>query len=130
VEAADWAILATLAYSDLFDFAPTAEELANACLGLTLDAAEVRRRLLRPPIATRVLEHQGHLVFAGEHGAEHCRKSFVVQIRRHNVTANYLNELADGGFAFEGGEVGHAITTLIVTKRAFVKADKFLRPLC
>ena len=47
----DWAILATVAYADLFDAAVSVEDLARTCLGVRLGAAEVRRRAQLAPLS-------------------------------------------------------------------------------
>jgi glycosyltransferase involved in cell wall biosynthesis len=48
---ADWAILATVAYADLFDAAVSVDELARTCLGARMSSSEVRRRATTSPLA-------------------------------------------------------------------------------
>jgi glycosyltransferase involved in cell wall biosynthesis len=47
---ADWAILSTVVYADLFDAPVTIEEAARACLGARLEPADVRARVAAPPL--------------------------------------------------------------------------------
>jgi glycosyltransferase involved in cell wall biosynthesis len=62
----DWAIVATVAYADLFDAAITVEEVARSCLGMHLPDEEIRRRAAAPPLAHFLaLDPQGHLTFRG-----------------------------------------------------------------
>jgi glycosyltransferase involved in cell wall biosynthesis len=97
IDEADWAILATMAYSDLFDYAPTSAEVANACLGASLDEAEVRRRLARPPLQGRVVEHEGYLVFAGRQKLVERRhlgaRRTVDLLERHKLVLGALASL-------------------------------------
>jgi glycosyltransferase involved in cell wall biosynthesis len=62
----DWAIAATVAYADLFDAPVSDAEIARGCLGARLDAAEVRRRATRAPLAEVVQLHPtGDLTLRG-----------------------------------------------------------------
>jgi glycosyltransferase involved in cell wall biosynthesis len=51
---ADWAILATVAYADLFDAAVSIEDVARTCLGTRLPPAEVRQRVTSLPLSALV----------------------------------------------------------------------------
>ena len=51
----DWAILATVAYADLFDAAVSVDDLARTCLGVRLGAAEVRRRAQLAPLSELIV---------------------------------------------------------------------------
>jgi glycosyltransferase involved in cell wall biosynthesis len=55
----DWAIAATVAYADLFDAPVSDVEIARGCLGARLEAAEVRQRAARRPLADVVRLHPG-----------------------------------------------------------------------
>jgi glycosyltransferase involved in cell wall biosynthesis len=55
----DWAIAATVLYADLFDAPVSDVEIARGCLGARLDAAEVRQRASRSPLADVVRLHPG-----------------------------------------------------------------------
>jgi hypothetical protein len=62
----EWALLATVAYADLFDSPLPLEEACTASFGVALDEAEVRRLVLGPHLKLRMTLHRdGYLVLVG-----------------------------------------------------------------
>ncbi|HEY8926825.1 MAG TPA: glycosyltransferase family 1 protein [Polyangia bacterium] len=62
----DWAILATVAYADLFDAAISVSEVARTCLQARVTVDDVRQRVLAEPLASLItLDPRGHLTLRG-----------------------------------------------------------------
>jgi hypothetical protein len=66
LEAREWALLAAIAYADLFDSPLLAEEAPSTCPGLVLDSSEVRKIVASPRLRRLVTLHSsGYLTLAG-----------------------------------------------------------------
>jgi glycosyltransferase involved in cell wall biosynthesis len=123
---ADWAILATVAYADLFDAAVSADDVARTCLGAHLGAAEVRRRARLDPLCQLVsLEADEQLTLRGrEHlvarRAEGIRRTTELLDRHESVIAAlanlpYIRMLAlSGGTAHRNARGGDDIDLFVV----------------
>ena len=122
----DWAIAATVAYADLFDAAISAGELERACWGARLDAAEVRRRAARPPLARLVsMDAEGVLTLRGREALAARRAEGVTRtealLRQHRrviaalASLPYIRMLAlSGGTAHRNARGGDDIDLFVV----------------
>jgi glycosyltransferase involved in cell wall biosynthesis len=125
-DGADWAILATVAYADLFDAAVSADDVARTCLGAHIGPDEVRRRAQAEPLADLVsLEGGEHLTLRGrEHlvarRAEGIRRTTELLDRHQRVIAAlanlpYIRMLAlSGGTAHRNARGGDDIDLFVV----------------
>jgi glycosyltransferase involved in cell wall biosynthesis len=125
-EDADWAILATVVYADLFEAPISVEEVARTCLGARLSEAEVRARVAAAPLAelltldaTGILTLRGreHLVAVREDGA---RRTAELLERHHGVigalaSLPFVRMLAlSGGTAHKNARGGDDIDLFVV----------------
>jgi len=122
----DWAIAATVAYADLFDAAISAGDLERACWGTRLDAAEIRRRATRPPLAKLVsIDAEGVLTLRGREALAARRAEGVARtealLRRHRrviaalASLPYIRMLAlSGGTAHRNARGGDDIDLFVV----------------
>jgi glycosyltransferase involved in cell wall biosynthesis len=94
-----WAILATVAYADLFDAAVSVDDLARTCLGVRLGAAEVRRRAQQAPLSELIvidpqdsvatLRGREHLVARRQEGVRRTTEL----LQRHEMVISALATL-------------------------------------
>jgi len=122
----DWAIAATVAYADLFDAAIPAGELARACWGARLDAAEIRRRVARAPLSALVTaDAEGVLTLRGREALAARRAEGAARtealLRRHRrviaalASLPYIRMLAlSGGTAHRNARGGDDIDLFVV----------------
>ncbi len=125
-DARDWAIAATVAYADLFDAPVSDAELARACLGARLDAAEVRRRATRRPLAQVIQLHAtGDLTLRGREALVARRADGVARtaalLERHRpviaglASLPFIRMLAlSGGTAHRNARGGDDIDLFVV----------------
>jgi glycosyltransferase involved in cell wall biosynthesis len=128
----DWAILATVAYADLFDAAVSVEEVARTCLGARLSEDDVRRRAGRPPLSTLVtLDGAGHLTMRGREGLVARRTEGIrltaELLHRHRwvisalATLPFIRMLAlSGGTAHRNARGGDDIDLFVVAAAGHV----------
>jgi glycosyltransferase involved in cell wall biosynthesis len=125
----DWAILATVAYADLFDAAITLEEIAGSCLGMHLGVEEIRRRTAAPPLAGLVaLDARGHLTFRDREAlvarrADGIRRTAALLERHRSVIAAlaalpFIRMLALSGGTAHRNARGHDDIDLFVVAAA------------
>jgi glycosyltransferase involved in cell wall biosynthesis len=122
----DWAILATVAYADLFDAAISVEEVARTCLGARVSCDDVRRRATTGALASFLtVEDGGHLTLRGrEHlvarRLEGIRLTRALLDRHHAViaalaTLPFIRMLAlSGGTAHRNAHGGDDIDLFVV----------------
>ncbi|MFL5308243.1 MAG: glycosyltransferase [Polyangia bacterium] len=123
----DWAIAATVAYADLFDAAVSVDEIARGCLGVRVDAAEVRRRAGRRPLSDLLVVHEGGVVTQRGREALVARRADGVArtaalLDRHRrvvgalASLPYVRMLAlSGGTAHRNARGGDDIDLFVVT---------------
>jgi hypothetical protein len=123
----DWAIVATVAYADLFDAAVTVGDLARSCLGERLDAAEVARRAAAFPLRNLLaLDADGHLTLRGREALvtrrlDGIRRTAELLDRHRRVIAAlaalpFVRSLAlSGGTAHRNSRGGDDIDLFVVT---------------
>ncbi len=123
----DWAIAATVAYADLFDAAISVGEIERACWTARLEAAEVRRRASRPPLADLVTLSDGDvLTLRGREELVARRADGIARtealLRRHRrviaalASLPYIRMLAlSGGTAHQNARGGDDIDLFVVT---------------
>lgn len=109
----DWAILATVAYADVFLFAPTAAEIAAGLVGAELDEPEVLARLrASPSLEQRICEAQGFHFLRGSEALVERRlrgaRATDALLARHQRTLRWVTGLPfvrmvalSGGTAFK-----------------------------
>jgi glycosyltransferase involved in cell wall biosynthesis len=123
----DWAILATVAYADLFDAAVGVDDLARTCLGVRLGADEVRRRTQLAPLSELLsLDAAGLVVtLRGREDLMARRQEGVVRttelLQRHErvisalATLPFIRMLAlSGGTAHKNARGGDDIDLFVV----------------
>jgi glycosyltransferase involved in cell wall biosynthesis len=122
----DWAIAATVAYADLFDAPVSDVEIARGCLGARLDAAEVRRRASRAPLAGVVqLYPTGDLTLRGRDALVERRADGIARtaalLERHRRVITALASLPfvrmlalSGGTAHRNARGGDDIDLFVV----------------
>jgi hypothetical protein len=109
----EWALLATVAYADLFDAPLPVEDAVAACIGAACDEAELRRMARGPALAQHLTLHpSGHLVLAGREELVGRREEGVARttalLQRHRRTLSALASLPFVRMAaFSGGTVHH-----------------------
>ncbi len=128
----DWAIVATVAYADLFDAAITVEEIARSCLGIRLSAEEIRRRAAAPPLSHFLaLDAAGHLTFRGREAlvarrADGIQRTAALLERHRGVIAAlaalpFIRMLAlSGGTAHRNARGGDDIDLFVVAAAGHV----------
>jgi hypothetical protein len=122
----DWAILATVAYADLFEAAIPVDDAAHACLGCRLSTEEVRGRVTAEPLARFVtLGATGYLTLRrrehlGARRAEGIRRTAELLDRHRRVIAAlaslpFIRMLAlSGGTAHRNARGGDDIDLFVV----------------
>jgi glycosyltransferase involved in cell wall biosynthesis len=98
LSSAEWAVLAAVTYADLFDAPLPLEEAPFACIGVALDAAEVRRLVAGRGLGPHVTLHPGgDLTLAGRDALVSRRQEGVVRtarlLERHRRTLAALASL-------------------------------------
>jgi len=128
----DWAIVATVAYADLFDAAITVEEISRSCLGMHLGLDEIRRRAAAPPLAHFLaLDATGHLTFRGREAlvarrADGIERTAALLERHRRVIAAlaalpFIRMLAlSGGTAHRNARGGDDIDLFVVAAAGHV----------
>jgi glycosyltransferase involved in cell wall biosynthesis len=105
----DWALLATVAYADLFDAPLPVSEALAAGIGALFDEVELRRTVKGPALARHLILHpSGHLALAGRDQlvARHQEGSARIRalLDRHRPTLSLLATLPFVRMlAFSGG---------------------------
>jgi hypothetical protein len=126
-DAKDWAILATVVYGDLFDAAVGVDDLARTCLGVQIDAAEVRRRARQAPLSELMildatesvvtLRGREHLVARREEGVRRTAELMQRHARVISALATlpFIRMLAlSGGTAHKNARGGDDIDLFVV----------------
>jgi glycosyltransferase involved in cell wall biosynthesis len=105
----EWALLATVAYADMFDAPLPAESAGRACIGASFDEGELRRMVAGPALAPHMsYDPSGYLVLSGREALIERRRRGATEtqalVDRHRPT---LDALASMPFvrmlAFSGG---------------------------
>jgi glycosyltransferase involved in cell wall biosynthesis len=122
----DWALLATVAYADMFNAPVSVDEAARTCLGARVSPAEVRARVTAPPLADLLaIDNSGQITMRGREQlvarrADGVRRTAELLERHSRVIATlaslpFVRMLAlSGGTAHRNSRGGDDIDLFVV----------------